>query len=59
VNSAQHHQEDQKDLHGLSVCLMDDLCIDLNQKIAVAGGLGANARSLSRMAQIATPFWAV
>jgi hypothetical protein len=39
VNSAQHHQEDQKDLHGLNVCPMDDLCIDLNQKIAAAGRL--------------------
>jgi hypothetical protein len=38
---------------------MDDLCIDLNQKIAAAGGLGANARSLRMMAQIAMPFWPV
>jgi hypothetical protein len=35
---------------------MDDLCIDLNQKITAAGGLGANTTSLSSMAQIATPF---
>jgi hypothetical protein len=38
---------------------MDDLCIDLNQKIAAARGLVANARSLSMMAKVATPFWPV